>query len=490
MVPPQGGFLIATTPAMAPFNMSVMRSSLMHILATDSTDHPGIFETILAHCLNVWLVAFIIMMLPKARSGLGRLIRTGMLARASWPSMTFYVLPVMMAAFVTVTGAHVCCKLLIFAACSATDRLFASVYGLECINAWQPLMFVLRLLLIPVGLMSGHIEYVPPGEDEDAIFMMHDSDPNDWDARKYPKARPFGGQKGVPFENFVRDFGAAISAEGDQDSDLEQTMLGEDVGGDVAIAAAAAAHAAAVAAHAAAGGAGPAPVAPAPPTAAARARRIIRLRNLYSHLYRHVTDLRLREIMHMRHNRDGRAAFQMLETQCRERITDLEMFKLNAEWENASIAKSVGIHADSILSFQRYLNGLNARRPAGERKDDTELTKKLLGCITPAISSTLANDAHKELRAGPAERRFHDAATGQRDFAAACQEIDELWRNQFNNNMINPSAAHKSSVRPDGAHRSSKSVLMLATVITIAGCILGVRCILRSFVILIGLILN
>ena len=154
---------------MAPFNMSVMRSSLMHILATDSTDHPGIFETTLAHCLNVWLVAFIIMTLPKARSGLGRLIRTGMLARASWPSMTFYVLPVMMAAFVTVTGAHVCCKLLIFAACSATDRLFASVYGLECINAWQPLMFVLRLLLIPIGYVSGHLEYVPPGDDGDGV---------------------------------------------------------------------------------------------------------------------------------------------------------------------------------------------------------------------------------------------------------------------------------------------------------------------------------
>ena len=60
----------------------------------------------------------------------------------------------------------------------------------------------------------------------------------------------------MPFENFARDFGAAMSAEGDQDSDLEQTMLGEDIGGDVAIAAAVAAHAAAVAAHAAEGGAG------------------------------------------------------------------------------------------------------------------------------------------------------------------------------------------------------------------------------------------
>ena len=107
MVPPQGEFSIATTPASPPFNMSVMRSSLVHILATDSADHPGVFETILAHCLTVWLVTFIVMMLPKARSGLGRLIRTGMLTRASWPCMTFYVLPVMTAAYMTILGAHI-----------------------------------------------------------------------------------------------------------------------------------------------------------------------------------------------------------------------------------------------------------------------------------------------------------------------------------------------------------------------------------------------
>ena len=166
MVPPQGGFLTATTPASPTFNTSVMCSSLVHILATDSSDHPSIFETILEHCFNVWLVAFIIMMLPKARSGLGRLVRTGMLARASWPCMTFYVLPVMMAAFMTIMGAHMSCQLLISAACAATDRLFASVYGPARINVWQPLMFVLRLLLIPVGLVSGHLEYVPPVSEQ------------------------------------------------------------------------------------------------------------------------------------------------------------------------------------------------------------------------------------------------------------------------------------------------------------------------------------
>lgn len=445
----------ATASASPPFNMSCLGSSLAQILATGSADLPDTSGTIPAPLLIAWMVTFVLMMLPKALSGLGRLIRSADQWKAAWPSMASYVLPVMVAAYMTLLGAHMSYLLLTTTAGSATDRLFASVYGPAPINVWRPVLVVLRLLLIPFGLVSGHLEYVPPGDDGDAIYMMHDSDPNDWDARKYPKARPFGGQKGVPFENFVRDFGAAISAEGDGDSDLEQTMLGEDIGGDVVLAAAAAAHAAAVAAHTAAGGAaggaGPAPVGPTPPTAAQRARRATRLRTLYSHLYRHITDLRLREIMHMNHNRDGRAAFQMLEAQCRERISDLEMFKLNAEWENASITKSVGIHADSILSFQRFLNGLNARRPVGDRKDDTELTKKLLGCITPAISPTLANDAHKELRAGPAERRFHVAATGHRDFVAACQEIDELWRNQFNNNMITPAAAQRAGVRPDGA---------------------------------------
>ena len=112
---------------------------------------------------------------------------------------------------------------------------------------------VLRFLLVPLGLVSGHLEYVPPVDDGDTILMMYDSNPNEWDARmylqvptstyKYYKCRPFGGQKGVPFEKWVRDFGAAVSVHADQDSDLEQTMLGEDVGGDVAIAVAAAAAA-------------------------------------------------------------------------------------------------------------------------------------------------------------------------------------------------------------------------------------------------------
>ena len=38
----------------------------------------------------------------------------------------------------------------------------------------------------------------------DDVFMMSSTD-NDWDARKYPKCKPYFGKRGVDFDNFVRD---------------------------------------------------------------------------------------------------------------------------------------------------------------------------------------------------------------------------------------------------------------------------------------------
>ena len=89
-----------------------------------------------------------------------------------------------------------------------------------------------------------------------ALMLAGDDEVNDWDARKYLKCRPFVGKKGVQFENFVRDFGAAISSEQDDDNDLD----------------------------------------------------------------RHVADLRLREMMHASARNDGRAAYLLLATHCRREI--------------------------------------------------------------------------------------------------------------------------------------------------------------------------
>ena len=90
-----------------------------------------------------------------------------------------------------------------------------------------------RLFSVTMALFGYVGTRVTSCELGDAAYMLaDDTESSDWDARKYPKSRPFAGAKGVLFENFVRDFGAALSSEIDEDADLEETMLGTDLGGD------------------------------------------------------------------------------------------------------------------------------------------------------------------------------------------------------------------------------------------------------------------
>ena len=49
-------------------------------------------------------------------------------------------------------------------------------------------------------------------DTDNALMLAGEESLGDWDARKYPKCRPFMGEKGVPWENFKRDFGAAMSS--------------------------------------------------------------------------------------------------------------------------------------------------------------------------------------------------------------------------------------------------------------------------------------
>ena len=56
------------------------------------------------------------------------------------------------------------------------------------------------------------------------VYMMTASSDSDWDARKYPMSRPYWGKRGVDFENFVRDFGAALAGKGDDDASRSLLM--------------------------------------------------------------------------------------------------------------------------------------------------------------------------------------------------------------------------------------------------------------------------
>jgi len=262
----------------------------------------------------------------------------------------------------------------------------------------------------------------------DEALMMSSTD-NDWDARKYPKCKPYFGKRGVEFEKFVRDFGAAIAGDGDDDASLEDTMLGMDPGGDAA------------GAPVAIGG------------AAAARRRAKRLRDLYAALYRHVPEPRLREMMHATARNDGRAVFRMLEANCRQAIDDLELLQMDGDWNSATILNSVGFNVDSITLFSRHLNGLNALRPAANRKTEDDLTTKFLACVDTNIEATLGHEAKKELRARGGARQFVNAATGTRDFQACVTFFDDLWRSHFRSGDIRPrprqTAAGGASSRAD-----------------------------------------
>lgn len=82
--------------------------------------------------------------------------------------------------------------------------------------------------------------------------------------------------------------------------------------------------------------------------------------------------------MHASARDDGRAAFRLLEVNCRRDTTDLEMFDLNNEWETATFLNTVGITIDTVTLFSRFINGLNARS-GKERSRETRVAARRPG---------------------------------------------------------------------------------------------------------------
>jgi hypothetical protein len=300
------------------------------------------------------------------------------------------------------------------------------------------LLFLVALFSFALLLISKlRVASVDEGES-DFAYMVTDDPSGDWDSRKFNKCKPYSGEKGTRWTIFVRDFGNAMSAEHDEDSDLNETLQGIDPGGDVW----------ALGPVLAAGGHGAVP--PVPNAASAR-RRKKRLQSLYNYLYSHVPDHRLREMIQSAAPLDGRAAFILLNEHCNLAITDLEIHVLDKDWENATIRASVGVNLNSITMFKRHLDGLNYQRPANLKKSNDDLAKKFLLSIDSSLSNVLHLEAAKELRNPPARRQFWDAVTNQRDFNEAVSSFDDLWRSQFADGQIRSQAKGKAVARVEDA---------------------------------------
>ena len=304
------------------------------------------------------------------------------------------------------------------------------IYGLAITALYIPGAVIIHLATHALGITPEHRHVT-----ESALMLTGDDDAmEEYDRRNF-KCKPFNGKKGVTWENFERDFTTAMSLLDDDDNDYAETLLGTDIGGDVWIA------------NGGHNGVGNINL-----NAAQTRRRNKRNKKLFALLYAHVMDLRLRETMTADHNNDGRGAFIMLQNTCGVVYTDLEMFELDAIWDDVSIHKSIGRSAETVTLLARHLRGVNARRPQNHRKSEDDMTIKFLSCFDHTIDKALSLDSQKEIRAAAGSRMYEN--NGHRDFDAAVHAYDDIWRALFRAGAITAAPARRgqiaSGVRPDG----------------------------------------
>ena len=131
----------------------------------------------------------------------------------------------------------------------------------------------------------------------------------------------------------------------------------------------------------------------------------------FERVYAHVDDERLREMLSALPDDDrrGAGAWALVLAECDQGTTDLEILDIKAEFESASIEKTVGYSADTVTLFARELNSLNARLPAGKKYSPTDMSIKILSSIISP--ETLALEALAELKAATGNRRFERTVT-------------------------------------------------------------------------------
>ena len=77
-------------------------------------------------------------------------------------------------------------------------------------------------------------------------------------------------------------------------------------------------------------------------------------------------------------DRLGAEAWQLILRECGEGTSDLEMIKIKASFNNASITDSVGHKIDTITAFGRHLNAHNSRLTQAARFSVNDICVKFL----------------------------------------------------------------------------------------------------------------
>ena len=172
-------------------------------------------------------------------------------------------------------------------------------------------------------------------------------------------------------------------------------------------------------------------------------RRRRRQAKAYECVYRHIEDDRLKEMLHALPNNDrrGAAAWALLQAQCDQGANDLVTLDIKKDYQNLSIDGTIGHNEETLTTFNRYLNALNARLIGNDKYSEDDLTIKFLSNIDV---SELALDAVKEIHTAPGVRQFERVSPGGlpvRDYAACVAHFDQLWRGLFKQGLTKQRAA-------------------------------------------------
>ena len=242
-------------------------------------------------------------------------------------------------------------------------------------------------------------------------FTLNAAEAN-YDSRKYPLCAPHDGSRGLAFFTFADAFLTAIATIDLRDSnetyDLYETLVGVDDSGEAA------------------------PAAPLPTSGVAVRRRAKRLKWAFSHLYKHITDDALRRMITNEAHNDGRAAWRIIQRECDQPITELELEEMRQNVRGMTIAHSVGYTEYSVSRFRRALVDENSKIPVpADRITENDLCVIVLNAISKA-SPHLAPVTDTELKAAPAARQFVYPPThpyaGLRSLTAIVAHFDPIWR--------------------------------------------------------------
>ena len=117
----------------------------------------------------------------------------------------------------------------------------------------------------------------------------------------------------------------------------------------------------------------------------------------------------------------------------REPVTNMQLREHDKRWDALDIITDVGVSANTIVLMVSKIKAANAKRPIGQRRDQTACTEKLLELIFTS-SKHFSESATIEYNAAVAARRFQIAGgpgAGQRDFAACTAHYHTLWKGAF-----------------------------------------------------------